>query len=58
MQSHEIVGQVRKGTRPPEDIGANAPARPAPRAQSRKPAARDAQAAAPPRKAPRFGCGF
>ena len=58
MQANQIVGQVRTGARPPEAIGANAPAKPAPRAKSRKPAARDAQAAVPPRKAPRFGCGF
>ena len=58
MQANQIVGQVRKGSRPPEDIGADAPARRAPRAQSRKPAAREPHAAAPTRKAPRYGCGF
>jgi len=58
MQADQIVGHVRKGSRPPEDIDANAAAKPAPRAQSRKPAARESHAAAPTRKTPRYGCGF
>ena len=58
MQADQIVGQARKGSRPPKDIDADAPAKLAPRAQSRKPAARESHAAAPTRKAPRYGCGF
>jgi hypothetical protein len=58
MQAHTIVGQVRKGSRPPEGIGANPAPKPAPRAKSRNQAGDAANVAATRRKGPRFGCGF
>jgi hypothetical protein len=58
MQPHEIVGQVRKGSRPPASIGASPAAKPAPRAKSRSQAGGDASVAAARRKGPRYGCGF
>lgn len=58
MQAHEIVGRVRKGSRPPESIDASAAPRPARRAKSRNQAGGEPNVAAATRKAPRYGCGY
>ena len=60
MQTHEIVGQVRNGSRRPEPFGKGTTAKPDPQAKSRKQAAAGtAEApASTPRKGPRYGCGF
>ncbi len=60
MHTHEIVGQVRNGSRRPEPIGTSTAAKPDPQASSRKQgAAGSARApASTRRKGPRYGCGY
>ena len=60
MQAHEIVGQVRNGSRRPEPFGKGKAAKPDPQAKSRKQAAADTPGApaSTPLKGPRYGCGF